>query len=57
VSLHLVSANMALLAIPDVDNNFIVSRNSVQILGYTSTISSIGSIVSGLLLYRYVNTE
>jgi hypothetical protein len=43
---------MALLAIPDVDSNFVLNRNAVQILGYISTMSSVGSIVLGLLLYR-----
>jgi hypothetical protein len=52
--LSLVSANTALLAVPDVDDGFTVVRNPTQILSYTSIIASIGSIIIGLLLNRHV---
>jgi hypothetical protein len=50
----LLSANTALLAVPDVDTGFQGNRNPVQILSYTSIISSVGSIILGLLLMRQV---
>jgi hypothetical protein len=53
-SLGAVSSNTALLAVPDVDDTFVVQRNAVQILSYVSIITSIGSIVVGLLLMRLV---
>jgi hypothetical protein len=49
-----VSANGALLAVPDVDNVPTVNRNAVQILSYASITASIGSVVIGLLLIRSV---
>jgi hypothetical protein len=51
-----VSANTALLAVPDVDNEESLNRNSVQVLSYASIIASIGSIISGLLLIRLVRS-
>jgi hypothetical protein len=52
-----VSSNTALLAVPDVDDTFVVQRTAVQILSYVSIITSIGSIVVGLLLMRLVNLD
>jgi hypothetical protein len=49
-----VASNTALLAVPDVDSSFVVDRNPVQILSYFSILTSIGSIVVGLLLLRLV---
>jgi hypothetical protein len=52
-----VASNTALLAVPDVDTSFVVDRNPVQILSYFSIVTSIGSIVVGLLLMRLVTTS
>jgi hypothetical protein len=53
-----VSANGGLLAIPDVDpNEGSPDRNPVQILSYASITTSIGSIIMGLLLIRYIYVE
>jgi hypothetical protein len=51
---YAVASNTALLAVPDVDSSFVVDRNLVQILSYFSILTSIGSIVVGLLLMRLV---
>jgi hypothetical protein len=51
----LLSANTALLAVPDVDNGFQRDRNAVQILCYASIIMGSASIILGLLLIKYVH--
>ena len=47
----LLTANMAFLAIPSVDNGT-RARTPTQVASYFSTVTSIGSIVIGLLLVR-----
>jgi hypothetical protein len=49
-----VAVNTAVLAIPSVDNGFTSSRTPVQVLCYASILASVGSIILGLLVARFV---
>ncbi|KAK0212632.1 hypothetical protein DFS33DRAFT_49498 [Desarmillaria ectypa] len=54
----LLNANVAFLAIPSVDESMQRYRGSVtQVLSYLSVISSLGSILVGLLMGRYHRTK
>lgn len=48
----LLTANVAFLALPSVDLGK-DSKTSAQVASYASIITSIGSILTGLLLIRY----
>ena len=52
----LLIANVAFLAIPSVDSGD-RSRSPGQLISYLSVITSIGSIVMGLLLLRHHRTK
>jgi hypothetical protein len=53
----MLNANLAFLAIQNVDVNENSDRSSAQIFSYLSVIANIGSIVLGLLLMRHNRME